>query len=130
MLKSNAINNLLSDLIEKPGKFPQLDGLRAIAIILVLLRHGVGSLQHNYPSYFSESGNSFLGAVLLNGWVGVDLFFVLSGFLIGFHLLTHWPNNGGMLRFFTKFWLKRILRTFPLYYATIFYRYFERYSRL
>ena len=63
-----------SDIIGDAGEFPVLDGLRAIAILLVLLRHAV---------HYREQGleGSFWN-IFYNGWIGVDLFFVLSGFLI------------------------------------------------
>ena len=51
---------------------PQLDGLRAFAIFPVLLTHS----WPDYPSF------TWLGALGPAGWIGVDLFFVLSGFLI------------------------------------------------
>jgi peptidoglycan/LPS O-acetylase OafA/YrhL len=99
------------------GKFPALDGLRAIAIILVLLRHCATS--------FFEIHNSdavdvvWINNILKNGWSGVDLFFVLSGFLIAYHLMQRWPKENE-LKFVFLYWLKRILRTFPVYWAMIF----------
>ena len=55
---------------------------------------------------------------LLNGWMGVDLFFVLSGFLITHHLLQRWPDEFNR-RFLMRYWGKRVLRTFPAYYAAV-----------
>ena len=66
---------------KRPGDNAWLDLVRAIAIALVLLRHGSAAIAppSAVPAFFKHS--------LLNGWVGVDLFFVLSGYLISQHLL-------------------------------------------
>ena len=89
-------------------RVPELDGLRGLAILLVLLGH-----------YFAVPG---IGAAsLLNGywfrlgWTGVDLFFVLSGFLIGGILLEvrNSPN------YFKTFYARRFFRIIPLYYVWI-----------
>jgi len=78
------------------GYVKSLDGVRAIAIILVMTFHfGL---------------NDF-------GWAGVQLFFVLSGFLIT-GILWKEKFNAGPLPFkFKKFWIRRSLRIFPLYYG-------------
>ncbi|HEY0681637.1 MAG TPA: acyltransferase [Steroidobacter sp.] len=88
------------------GYIPQLDGVRALAIALVLLTHFWGG------GY--SSGHWFNDFAAL-GWVGVDLFFVLSGFLIT-----------GILRdtrddphHFRNFYMRRALRIFPLYYLLL-----------
>jgi peptidoglycan/LPS O-acetylase OafA/YrhL len=89
---------------------PALDGIRGIAILLVILHHslhGWGPAQ----SALESLGRSVLG----HCWVGVDLFFVLSGFLITGILL----DTRRKRRYFASFYPRRILRTFPLYYATI-----------
>ncbi len=97
-----------------------LDGLRAFSIILVLLRHGIQAYGHTSPEHFQQIKNTPLFVFMLNGWSGVDFFFVLSGFLIGYHLLSQWPDDEqSKLTFFSRYWGKRILRTFPLYYATL-----------
>lgn len=75
-----------------------LDGLRGMAIILVIFFH-------NFDHFFLSG----------LGWVGVDLFFVLSGFLITRILL----NSKIQPRYFTNFYIKRILRIFPLYYLFV-----------
>jgi peptidoglycan/LPS O-acetylase OafA/YrhL len=75
-----------------------LTGLRGIAILLVLL-------YHNFP---------YLRISKL-GWVGVDLFFVLSGFLITRILLNAKTGRG----YFLNFYMRRVLRIFPLYYAAL-----------
>lgn len=100
-----------------PGTIPELDGLRGIAILLVLLRHAARPIFDEHGEIL-RLGSWDVAVPLLNGWMGVDLFFVLSGFLITHHLLKHWPGKfeGG---YFGRYWLKRVLRTFPAYYATL-----------
>lgn len=88
---------------------PQLDGLRGIAIILVLL--------HHLTIYRPTSGiDELIASVPLIGWSGVDLFFVLSGFLITGILIDARSSP----RYFSSFYARRTLRIFPLYYLTIF----------
>ncbi len=78
-----------------------LDGLRGMAIILVMLFH--------FRLYdFGEIGISV-------GWVGVQLFFVLSGFLITRILLADRAHS--LSSYLKKFYWRRSLRIFPLYYA-------------
>ena len=108
--------------IGHPGKIPALDGLRAFAILLVLFRHTATGIRDNFS--ISESTNGPLWNMALNGWLGVDLFFVLSGFLVGYHIIQYWPSEA-YADFFKRYWLKRVLRTFPLYYAVIFIVIFE-----
>ncbi|MEI2747469.1 MAG: acyltransferase [Ferruginibacter sp.] len=78
--------------------FKRLDGLRFIAIFLVLIEHFAISI-----------GNKFNAA-----HYGVDLFFVISGFLITRILLR---SNGSNLHVYSKFIGRRTLRIFPLYYG-------------
>jgi peptidoglycan/LPS O-acetylase OafA/YrhL len=91
------------------GFIPALDGLRGIAIILVLL--------HHLTTYRPTRGvDMWIASVPLIGWAGVDLFFVLSGFLITGILID---ARGGR-RYFTSFYARRTLRIFPLYYLVLF----------
>ena len=88
-----------------------LDLVRAIAIILVLGRYGYRAI----AAPFDPVGP--WQAFLLNGWVGVDLFFVLSGYLISQHLLRHGIGSG---RFeFGRYLAVRALRIVPAYFAVI-----------
>lgn len=89
---------------------PWLDLLRTIAIFLVLLRHG---------SRFENNGvpEGFVANLFKNGWVGVDLFFVLSGYLIACGLIRRSEQHRG---FFPEGYFKdRILRIVPAYYAVL-----------
>jgi peptidoglycan/LPS O-acetylase OafA/YrhL len=81
----------------------EFDGLRALAVILVFLNHFA-------PQTISQF--DFLRRV---GWVGVDLFFVLSGFLITGILLDSRCKPG----YYRRFYWRRSLRIFPLYYALL-----------
>jgi len=86
---------------------PALDGLRGVAVLLVLAFH--------FAHIDGEGGTverALLGATR-SGWAGVDLFFVLSGFLITGILL----DARGSAGFFRAFYLRRVLRIFPLYFA-------------
>ncbi len=102
----------------KPGKIPELDGMRALAILMVLLFHFATYYQGVYRSYYLRLFPDTLKNLMQNGWLGVDLFFVLSGFLIFRHLLSA-DRQSHKKQLYGRYALKRILRTFPLYYAII-----------
>ena len=91
----------------------ELDGVRGIAILTVLFFH-FGSLYT--PAHLTRP-DRLLISVLHCGWVGVDLFFVLSGFLITGILL----DAKGSSTYFRSFYARRILRIFPLYYAVLLF---------
>jgi peptidoglycan/LPS O-acetylase OafA/YrhL len=78
--------------------YPALDGLRGLAILLVIVYHNFG-----FINYF------------FFGWLGVDLFFVLSGFLITDILLKSFGSPNYLRNFYTR----RVLRIFPVYYLSL-----------
>jgi peptidoglycan/LPS O-acetylase OafA/YrhL len=92
-------------------RIPQLDGLRGIAILLVIALH-----------YLNDSEHGAFGTLLYRfgcafrlGWAGVDLFFVLSGFLIGGILLDARES----LNYFHTFYSRRFFRILPIYYLWV-----------
>src|SRR5467141_2930840 len=113
MLKSEPGGDLVPRIMGKPpvatsvivpGYIPQFDGLRGLAILSVLIGH-----------------SGFLEALPHAGMLeytrfGVDLFFVLSGFLIT-GILT---DSKGSRHYFRNFYLRRALRIWPLYYLVLF----------
>jgi peptidoglycan/LPS O-acetylase OafA/YrhL len=84
-----------------------LDLLRAAAILLVLMSH--------YTGFVSRAPT--FGVVGKVGWAGVDLFFVLSGYLIGNQLLA--PAARGEPVSLKTFFVRRLLRTLPNYYVVL-----------
>lgn len=83
-------------------RIPELDGLRGTAICMVVAHHYI------FYSYVSVFGPRW-------GWAGVDLFFVLSGFLITGILLKSEKNEEGL----GHFYMRRVMRLFPIYYLCL-----------
>jgi peptidoglycan/LPS O-acetylase OafA/YrhL len=75
----------------QPPRWPALDGLRAVAVLAVIIYHF---------------------GLLPGGYLGVDLFFVLSGFLITSLLIREWDRRRGHISF-RDFYVRRVLRLFP-----------------
>lgn len=102
---------------ERAGGIAALDGLRALAILLVLGRHGVRPFWHEGEALL-PLGPFDLGVPLINGWAGVDLFFVLSGFLITHHFLDRYGGRLGGLGL-RDYLARRALRIVPAYLAVL-----------
>ena len=92
------------------ARLPSLDAVRGIAILIVVVHHVT---QACWPSASAHS--SAIRKLLYTGWIGVDLFFVLSGFLITGILL----DTKNSPRYFRSFYARRVLRIFPLYYVVL-----------
>jgi len=90
-------------------RVPALDGLRGIAILLVLFYHSV------VATYTVSTALRFVHMLGHLSWSGVDLFFVLSGFLIGGILL----DTRDSPRYFKTFYIRRAFRILPIYTAII-----------
>ena len=91
---------------------PTVDGLRGIAILLVLWSHAP-FLFRQLPEFSDQTPWTMLGPfwrMSLGGWIGVDLFFVVSGFLITLILIRVKEGSGSLL----VFWGRRALRILPL----------------
>jgi len=98
---------------KKEPHLPVLDGVRGLAILGVLLYHFFLSANRTYLGLPGLARHVFASAII--GAKGVDLFFVLSGFLITGILL----RTKGSPHYFKNFYIRRSLRIFPLYYLTI-----------
>src|ERR1039457_3059498 len=100
------------------SRIPALDGLRGLAILLVILCH----------AYIFQGTNVYLDKTALKnvwglarfGWCGVELFFVLSGFLITSILFKTKESP----QYFKSFYGRRAVRIFPLYFAVLLIFYY------
>src|SRR6266480_1454944 len=94
------------------AKMPELDSLRGVAILLVVFYHGF---------FWSNglAGLSGIAKLLVNltriGWLGVNLFFVLSGFLITGIL----ADSKTKIHYYRRFYVRRALRILPAFYALL-----------
>lgn len=93
--------------LDLDGRIPALDGLRGLAAALVMFLH------FTITSEVSDPLLDVYYSIAHLGWSGVDLFFVLSGFLITGILV----RNAGRPGYYRNFYMRRVLRIFPLYFA-------------
>jgi peptidoglycan/LPS O-acetylase OafA/YrhL len=98
----------MTNSIEERKRIPELDGIRGIAVIMILISHyfrcaTVGAENRSFWAYFSK--------LTMHAWSGVDLFFVLSGFLIG-GILIDYKGSRQLLR---TFYARRACRILPVY---------------
>ncbi|GAB4093971.1 acyltransferase family protein [Flaviaesturariibacter terrae] len=96
--------------------FPNLDGLRYFCFLSVFLFH---SFSNSNPQITGDSRYIMLRRFLINGSVGVNFFFVLSGFLITYLLLTEKKETGRI--HVGAFYVRRVLRIWPLYFFCVFF---------
>ncbi|PZF72035.1 acyltransferase family protein [Taibaiella soli] len=95
--------------------FPDLDLLRTIACMFVLVAHiAWDGLEKLYPEI---AENRFLAFFFVNGGLGVQIFFMLSGFLITYLLLQEKTSMGFIN--IKNFYIRRILRIWPLYFLVV-----------
>lgn len=97
--------------------FPNLDGLRFVAFLMVYLQHGF----FNSFKTLDIKGTFYekLIDLFCNGGIGVSIFFVLSGFLITYLILVE-SNLNGKLNI-GYFYIRRTLRIWPLYFAVVIF---------
>ncbi len=116
LTQAGAVNQQPQPGAWRGGYLPQLDGLRALAILMVMVLHAQwvlwanGDPQSFLTAITEKSPRSFWEV----GWAGVDLFFVLSGYLIS-RILLELPQGASLRTFYRR----RALRILPLYFVTL-----------
>ena len=93
------------------NRIRELDGLRGVAIAMVVYI----SFVPDHPGVSAGSALAYLQAAARLSWTGVDLFFVLSGFLIGGILL----DSRDSTNYYSVFYKRRFFRIIPLYLVTL-----------
>ena len=106
----NTLRSAVTELrVPAEKRIPFLDGLRTFAILLVINQHTCAAWDETFaPNRYT----SF--PLTVNGWMGVDLFFVLSGFFIGSQLWKELVRTGTIS--LGGFMVRRTLRIWPLYF--------------
>src|SRR5580704_15140333 len=94
-------------------RMPELDTIRGIAILSVVVFHGLGGIAWSSATYLGWQRAVIVAS--RQGWAGVNLFFVLSGFLITGILLDSGHKPGYYARFYTR----RAVRILPAYYLML-----------
>ena len=94
----------------------ELDGFRAAAVLMVFIMH----LFYGWPTPALSRLPGFVRGLIGRGWLGVDLFFILSGFLITGILIDSRESE----HYFRNFYIRRVLRIVPLYLTCIVIMYF------
>ena len=104
--------------LERPAhNLKSIDGIRAIAVLWVIIFH-VWIFQHNtYPELLGKVAQNPFLVWITKGDLGVDLFFVISGFLIGTILFKEYKRTQTLN--FKSFYLRRFLRLFPVYFFSM-----------
>jgi peptidoglycan/LPS O-acetylase OafA/YrhL len=97
-MKNSPLNSFPTRNFSFGNYYPALDGLRGLAIVLIILYHNFDFI-----------------SIFRSGWIGLDLFFVLSGFLITGILL----KQRGSRHFLGNFYARRALRILPIYYLSL-----------
>lgn len=100
-----------SNVLPKRLYLPEVDGLRGIAFVLVFLHH------IPFPESWTESSD-ILARLHAFGWIGVDIFLVLSAYLLS-KLAIHEFNATGSFNI-QKFYVRRMIRIWPLYFMGLF----------
>jgi peptidoglycan/LPS O-acetylase OafA/YrhL len=109
------------DAKRRPTRVIQLDFLRGVAILMVLGNHSFNIIHPEDAGFFRPLARLFD----LFGWTGVDLFFVLSGFLVGGLLLRELQKYGKLD--VGRFIIRRGLKIWPSYYIFLFWLLFQGY---
>jgi peptidoglycan/LPS O-acetylase OafA/YrhL len=102
------------------GRFiPEMDGLRFAAIGMVVLFHlnGYMSVKSTFAGT-SQLSSDWLAHIALVGFRGVELFFVISGFILGLPFAAHYLNGGPRVNL-SKYYLRRLTRLEPPYFAAV-----------
>jgi peptidoglycan/LPS O-acetylase OafA/YrhL len=93
------------------SKIIQLDGLRGFAVLLIIIWHYGNNELSNNTTHFAN----YFKLATSYAWSGVDLFFVLSGFLLGGILIKNKTSES----YFKTFYIRRICRIFPIYFLSL-----------
>src|ERR1700722_2656677 len=96
---------------QSSSRILELDGIRGLAIALVLFHHYI----HDSITFGVSRFDDFIKHTFSLGATGVDLFFVLSGFLIGGILMDHRKSEN----YFKSFYIRRVCRILPVYYSIL-----------
>ncbi len=114
------IYNKLRRITSNQLYFPEIDGIRFLAIVLVILFHTHGYFVHKSPIVFTDApGNySLLETLLSNGDRGVELFFVLSGFILCLPFAKQYIGKEKKVRL-KKYYLRRVTRLEPPYFIAM-----------
>ena len=115
MLKKLSFFSGLKRITTSNKYIPEIDGIRFVAILLVVLHHISYYVQYkDTNTYIDESLKCFLKKILISGQFGVEIFFVLSGFVLSIPFASHFLIKAEMPSL-KKFYTRRLTRLEPPY---------------